>query len=42
MDEAPQVAGLLAASLFLSGMYAGDLAQLEAGLALHAAHSKRP
>jgi rhodanese-related sulfurtransferase len=34
-DLAPQVAGLLAASLGLSRMYADDLAQLEAGLALY-------
>jgi len=35
MDIAPQAAGLLAASLGLSRMYADDLAQLEAGLALY-------
>ena len=32
---APESAGLLAASLGLSRMYADDLAQLEAGLALY-------
>jgi len=35
MDVAPQAAGLLAVSLGLSRMYADDLAQLEAGLALY-------
>jgi len=35
MDLAPQAAGLLAASLGLSRMYADDLAQLDAGLLLH-------
>jgi rhodanese-related sulfurtransferase len=35
MDAAPQAAGLLAASLGLSRMYADDLAQLEAGFALY-------
>jgi rhodanese-related sulfurtransferase len=35
MDIAPQAAGLLAASLGLSRMYADDLAQLEAGFALY-------
>jgi hypothetical protein len=35
MDLAPQAAGLLAVSLGLSRMYADDLAQLEAGLALY-------
>jgi rhodanese-related sulfurtransferase len=35
MDEAPQAAGLLAASLGLSRMYADDLAQLEAGMTLY-------
>jgi rhodanese-related sulfurtransferase len=35
MDIAPQAAGLLAASLGLSRMYADDLAQLDAGLALY-------
>jgi rhodanese-related sulfurtransferase len=34
-ELAPQVAGLVAASLGLSRMYADDLAQLEAGLALY-------
>jgi hypothetical protein len=35
MDIAPQAAGLLAASLGLSRMYADDLAQLDAGFALY-------
>jgi rhodanese-related sulfurtransferase len=35
MDVAPQAAGLLAASLGLSRMYADDLAQLEAGMTLY-------
>jgi hypothetical protein len=35
MDIAPQAAGLLAVSLGLSRMYADDLAQIEAGLALY-------
>jgi rhodanese-related sulfurtransferase len=35
MDAAPQAAGLLAASLGLSRMYAEDLAQLEAGMTLY-------
>jgi rhodanese-related sulfurtransferase len=35
MDAAPQAAGLLAASLGLSRMYAEDLAQLEAGMMLY-------
>jgi rhodanese-related sulfurtransferase len=35
MELAPQAAGLLAASLGLSRMYADDLAQLEAGLGLY-------
>jgi rhodanese-related sulfurtransferase len=35
MDVAPQAAGLLAISLGLSRMYADDLGQLEAGLALY-------
>jgi len=35
LDVAPEVAGLLAASLGLSRMYADDLAQLEAGMALY-------
>jgi rhodanese-related sulfurtransferase len=35
LELAPQAAGLLAASLGLSRMYADDLAQLEAGLALY-------
>ena len=35
LDLAPQAAGLLAASLGLSRMYADDLEQLEAGLALY-------
>ena len=35
LDLAPESAGLLAASLGLSRMYADDLAQLEAGLALY-------
>jgi rhodanese-related sulfurtransferase len=35
VDLAPQVAGLLAASLGLSRMYADDLAQLEAGMTLY-------
>ena len=35
MDLAPQAAGLLAVSLGLSRMYADDLAQLDAGLALY-------
>jgi rhodanese-related sulfurtransferase len=35
MDAAPQAAGLLAASLGLSRMYADDLAQLEAGMTLY-------
>ena len=34
-DLAPEVPGLLAASLGLSRMYADDLAQLEAGLLLY-------
>jgi rhodanese-related sulfurtransferase len=34
-EEAPQAAGLLAASLGLSRMYADDLAQLEAGMTLY-------
>jgi rhodanese-related sulfurtransferase len=34
-DVAPQAAGLLAASLGLSRMYADDLAQLEAGMTLY-------
>jgi rhodanese-related sulfurtransferase len=34
-DAAPQAAGLLAASLGLSRMYADDLAQLEAGMTLY-------
>lgn len=35
LDLAPECAGLLAASLGLSRMYADDLAQLEAGIALY-------
>jgi rhodanese-related sulfurtransferase len=35
LDLAPEAAGLLAASLGLSRMYADDLAQLEAGIALY-------
>lgn len=35
MDLAPEAAGLLAASLGLSRMYANDLEQLEAGMALY-------
>lgn len=35
LDIAPEAAGLLAASLGLSRMYADDLAQLEAGMALY-------
>jgi rhodanese-related sulfurtransferase len=35
MDEAPQAAGLLAASLGLSRMFSDDLAQLEAGMTLY-------
>ena len=35
MDAAPQAAGLLAASLGLSRMYADDLAQLQAGMTLY-------
>jgi rhodanese-related sulfurtransferase len=35
MDLAPEAAGLLAASLGLSRMYADDLAQLEAGMGLY-------
>jgi hypothetical protein len=35
MELAPQAAGLLAASLGLSRMYADDLAQLDAGLGLY-------
>jgi rhodanese-related sulfurtransferase len=35
LDLAPEAAGLLAASLGLSRMYADDLAQLEAGLSLY-------
>jgi rhodanese-related sulfurtransferase len=35
MDAAPQAAGLLAASLGLSRMFADDLAQLEAGMTLY-------
>src|SRR5712671_1879768 len=35
MDAAPQAAGLLAASLGLSRMYADDLAQLDAGMTLY-------
>jgi rhodanese-related sulfurtransferase len=35
MDLAPQAAGLLAASLGLSRMYADDLAQLDAGMLLY-------
>ncbi|WP_191059753.1 chromate resistance protein ChrB domain-containing protein [Geminicoccus harenae] len=35
LDLAPQAAGLLAASLGLSRMYADDLEQLEAGIALY-------
>jgi hypothetical protein len=34
-DLAPEAAGLLAASLGLSRMYADDLAQLEAGISLY-------
>jgi hypothetical protein len=34
-DLAPEAPGLLAASLGLSRMYADDLAQLEAGMALY-------
>ena len=34
-EVAPQAAGLLAASLGLSRMYADDLAQLEAGMTLY-------
>ena len=35
LDLAPEASGLLAASLGLSRMYAGDLEQLEAGMALY-------
>ena len=35
LDHAPEAAGLLAASLGLSRMYADDLEQLEAGMALY-------
>jgi len=35
LDLAPKAAGLLAASLGLSRMYADDLAQLEAGMLLY-------
>jgi rhodanese-related sulfurtransferase len=35
VDDVPQAAGLLAASLGLSRMYADDLAQLEAGMGLY-------
>jgi rhodanese-related sulfurtransferase len=35
LDLAPEVSGLLAASLGLSRMYSDDLAQLEAGMALY-------
>ena len=35
LDLAPQAAGLLAASLGLSRMYADDLRQLEAGMTLY-------
>ena len=35
MDLAPQAAGLLAASLGLSRMYADDLEQLEAGMLVY-------
>jgi len=35
MDAAPQAAGLLAASLGLSRMYADDLTQLEAGMTIY-------
>jgi len=35
LDLAPEAAGLLAASLGLSRIYADDLAQLEAGLLLY-------
>ena len=35
LDLVPEAAGLLAASLGLSRMYADDLAQLEAGMALY-------
>ncbi len=35
LELAPQAAGLLAASLGLSRMYADDLAQLEAGLLIY-------
>ena len=35
LDLAPEAPGLLAASLGLSRMYADDLAQLEAGMALY-------
>ena len=35
LDLAPEAPGLLAASLGLSRMYADDLEQLEAGLALY-------
>lgn len=35
LDIAPEAAGLLAASLGLSGMYSDDLEQLEAGMALY-------
>jgi hypothetical protein len=35
IDAAPQAAGLLAASLGLSRMYAEDLAQREAGMTLY-------
>ena len=36
-DFAPEAAGLLAASLGLSGMYRDDLAQLNTGMALYSA-----
>jgi rhodanese-related sulfurtransferase len=38
MDLAPEAAGLLAASLGLSRMYANDLEQLDAGMVLYDAH----
>ena len=39
LDQAPQAAGLLAASLGLSRMYRDDLAQLDAAMTLYDAPS---
>jgi hypothetical protein len=41
LDLAPEAAGLLAASLGLSRMYADDLAQLQAGILLYDAFYRR-